>query len=291
MAKKTDTEKGGRRGPASRRAIGYLRVSTAGQAERGMGLQAQRTKVEEYAREHSLELVELVRETAGAGVRDGEALSHEHRPRLLELLERAKAGAFDVLLVAKLDRLSRDHATLVFLERTFRRHGVEVISATEENGEGAYAEFVRGILAQVAQLERQVILERVRGGKEQKKKLGRHVHGRVPYGYRSTAGVLEPAPELVPVVRRIFEEARDGWTPGKIALRLNREGVPSPRGKAWSPQVIRGILENVAYAGERYGVKRAHAPIVSRRVFNEAQTALAARRQPSKSHRRANAPD
>ena len=123
MARRTDTQqKGGRRKPASHssRAIAYLRVSTAGQAEKGMGLEAQRSTVEQYAREHSLELLELVREAASGGVRDNEALSHEHRPRLLELLERAKTGDFDVLLIAKLDRLSRDHATMVFLERTFQ---------------------------------------------------------------------------------------------------------------------------------------------------------------------------
>jgi site-specific DNA recombinase len=258
-------------------------VSTAGQAERGMGLEAQRSKVEEYAREHGHDLLEVVREAASGGVRDGEALSHEHRPRLLELLERAKAKKFDVLLVAKLDRLSRDHATLVFLERTFRRYGVEVVSATEENGDGAYAAFVRSVLAGVAELERQVILDRVRGGKDAKKKLGRHVHGRVPYGYRSEKGILEPVAELVPIVRRIFDDARAGYTPGRIAKRLNRDGIPPPRGgqKGWGEGSVRLLLRNPAYTGERYGVKRAHPPIVSKRMWNEAQAALAARARPT----------
>ena len=89
MTTKKQTTTGGRRVSAptpAPRAIGYLRVSTAGQAEKGMGLEAQRAKVEEYAAVHKIELLELVREAASGGVRDGEALSHEHRPRLLELL-------------------------------------------------------------------------------------------------------------------------------------------------------------------------------------------------------------
>ena len=166
---------------------------------------------------------------------------------------------------------------MVFLERTFRRHGVEVVSATEENGEGAYAAFVRGITAQVAELERSLIAERLRGGKEAKKKLGRHVHGQPPFGYQSTSGMLRPVDELASVIRRIFADAIAGYTPGRIAKRLNRDGVPTAQGGAWAPQVIRGILTNPAYAGERYGVKKAHPAIISRKVWNAAQKALAAR--------------
>jgi DNA invertase Pin-like site-specific DNA recombinase len=66
-----------------------------------------------------------------------------------------------------------------------------------------------------------MIRDRVSAGKLQKKKLGRHVHGRVPYGYTSTGGILEPVEDLVPVVRGIYRNARDGWTPGRIARALN----------------------------------------------------------------------
>ena len=76
-----------------------------------------------------------------------------------------------MLLVAKLDRLSRDYATLTVLERKLQRHGVEVVSAAEENGDGPIAEFIRGQLALVAQLERAMIVERVSAGKAKKKQL------------------------------------------------------------------------------------------------------------------------
>jgi DNA invertase Pin-like site-specific DNA recombinase len=66
--------------------------------------------------------VDVVTETASGGVQNGAEFSWEHRPVLLELIERARAGEFEVLLVARLDRLSRDHATLVVLERRLQRH-------------------------------------------------------------------------------------------------------------------------------------------------------------------------
>jgi site-specific DNA recombinase len=261
---------------ASQRAVAYLRVSTSGQAERGMGLETQRDRVAELARTKGYALVDVVREAASGGVQAGEELSWEHRPVLLELVDRAKAGEYDVLLVAKLDRLSRDYPTLAVLERRLQRYGVEVISAAEENGDGPIAEFIRGQLALVAQLERAMIAERVGAGKAKRKAQGRHVHGRIPFGYRSAGeGLLEVDEDQAELVRRIYADAKAGDSPAKIARVLNREGVASPQGRAWSRQGVRLILTNPIYCGERYGVKGAQPAIVSRRTWNAVQAALA----------------
>ncbi|MFN8187402.1 MAG: recombinase family protein [Gaiellales bacterium] len=264
-----------------RRAIAYLRVSTGLQAREGLGLDVQRDKVHEAAAEAGLELVDVVEEAASGGVRDDEVFSWEHRPVLLSLLDRAEAGEYDVLLVAKLDRLSRDHATLIVLERRLQRLGVEVVSASEaSNGDGPIAEFIRGQLALVAQLERQLIRERLSAGKAKAKTLGRHVHGRAPYGYRSEHGVLEVDDELVPVVKLIYAEAGEGRTPGRIARQLNKAGVATPQGgRSWTEQGVRVILTNPAYCGERHGVRNAHPAIVSKRSWNVVQCQLAARRR------------
>jgi hypothetical protein len=125
-----------------------------------------------------------------------------------------------------------------------------------------------------------MIRERLSAGKARAKQLGRHVHGRVPYGYRSDRGRLEPDPDTAPIVQRIFQELRDGSNPSRIARELNRSGIPAPQGTEWRRSGVIVILRNVAYTGERYGVKRAHPAIISRRRFNEAQASLdrAARR-------------
>jgi len=256
------------------RAIAYLRVSTDSQADKGIGLEVQRGRVTDYATEHGIELVGVVQEAASGGIREGQEFSYEHRPILLGLIERARAGEYDILLIAKYDRLSRDYATLITLERRFRKLGVSIVSTDEQtNGDGAIAEFIRGQLALVAQLERATIRDRLSAGKAARKLQGRHVHGRPPYGYRSQAGILEPVDDEATIIRRIYRDATDGWTPGRIARELNRDGIPSPRGGRWVSKVVRGILANPAYAGERYGVKGAHAAIVSRRAWNAAQRA------------------
>jgi hypothetical protein len=101
-----------------------------------------------------------------------------------------------------------------------------------------------------------------------------------PYGYRSAPAAdgkgwtLEPVDETAAVVRRIFADATEGDTPGRIADALNRDSIPGPRGGTWNRTAVSAIIENVAYAGERYGMKGAHPAIVSRRVWNAANAEL-----------------
>ena len=164
------------------RAIGYLRVSSKAQESDGLGLDIQRDHVRAHAANHNLDLMEIVQEAASGGVSGDEVFSYSHRPKLLELKARAERGEYDILVVARYDRLSRDHPTLIILLRQLQKHGVEVQSAAEEtNGDGPIAEFMRGQLALVAQLERAMISERLSAGKAKAKGRGRHVHGSVAY--------------------------------------------------------------------------------------------------------------
>jgi site-specific DNA recombinase len=264
-----------------RRAIGYLRVSTDLQAERGLGLEVQHDSVTAYAAVRGLDLIDVVEEAASGGVRAGEEFSYEHRPVLLALMERAEEGEFDVLIIAKLDRLSRDYATLVVLERRLERHGVQVLSAAEEqeNGDGPIAELLRGQLALIAQFERAQIRERLSAGKAKKRSKGGRAEGRVPYGFRSHDAKLELHEPEARVVRGIYRDFQDGRRVSRIARILNRAGVPSPDRRRWCRQTVRAILENPVYSGTQHGICRAHPAIVSRRRFNEVQLFLAERRQ------------
>jgi site-specific DNA recombinase len=267
-----------------KRAIGYLRVSTSLQAEKGMGLEAQRRQVAACAETEGYELIETVRETASGGVRAGETFSWEHRPALLDLMARAATDEYDVLLVAKYDRLSRDYATLVALERELEKHGVEIVSASEKNGDGEIAEYVRGNLALVAQLERRMIRRRLNVGKALRREAGEHTDGRAPYGYLIDRGVDGKQPPKLaidvatrPIVERIFLAVKRGDVPRRIAAELNAEGIPSPRSRTWSDKAVVVIVTNPAYYGERHGKANAHEAIVTRRTWNAANRALRSR--------------
>jgi site-specific DNA recombinase len=257
-------------------AVAYLRVSTGLQAEKGMGLDVQRGRVKEYAAANALELVDVVSEAASGAVREGELFSWEHRPVLVDLLERAKRRKYDTLLVAKFDRLSRDAATLEILGRMLAQHGVTIVSADEDNGDSATAKLLRHTLAGFAEFERALIRERLAAGKAAKRNRGGYSDGRPPYGYRTQGGRLTVDAATAEVVHRIFRDAKDGLGPARIARDLNANGIPAPAGATWHRRTVRAILSNVAYVGELHGIKRAHEPIVSRQLFNAAQTTLEA---------------
>lgn len=293
---------------AAKRALGYLRVSTSRQADRGMGLDVQRDRIEEFAAEQGLELVDVVEETASGAVKNGGELSWEHRPALINVMERARRRDFDVLLVARLDRLSRDYASLQVLERRLAGYrgtkeqrqrdprlaeGVAILSATEPNEAGYVGKYTRGNLALVAEMERDVIVDRFKSGKAKLRQRGRLASGQPPYGYRlpdtgdrEQRGRLEPDSDRVDVVRRVFREAAGGTSLERIARTLNEERIPSARGKrdrssapAWSGKSVGLIVRNRAYLGELHGRPRSHEPLVTARLWNRANRALDARKK------------
>lgn len=263
-------------GPGNR-AIAYLRVSTSGQAEKGMGLQAQQRAVRGFLASpdgHGFELLEVVQETASGAAKAGELFSLEHRTVLAELVNRAERAEYDVLLVATLDRLSRESTELHYLKRLFARYGVTVVSAAgEANGNGdAIGELLDKLIGAVHDFDRKRIIERMNAGKHEARKAGRRTDGRIPYGYRRTSThQLAIVDAEAAVVRRIFDGARKGLGPGRIATQLNHDSIPGPTGKPWNFETVKYILRNPLYAGELHGVKRAQPAIISRRAWNEAQ--------------------
>ena len=108
----------------TRTAIGYVRVSTKEQAGNGQSLEAQRTKVKAYATMHDLELSEVL-EDAGHSAK---TLDRHGMATLLELIRRRKV---DVVVVAKLDRITRSVRDLGELVELFQRSEVEFASVAD----------------------------------------------------------------------------------------------------------------------------------------------------------------
>jgi site-specific DNA recombinase len=242
-----------------------------------MGLAAQRQAVRDFLATTDgaeLELLEVVQETASGAAKAGELFSLEHRDVLAELVNRAEHGDYDVLLVATLDRLSRESTELHYLKRLLARFGVAVVSAAgETNGNGdAIGELLDKLVGAVHDFDRKRIIERMRAGKVEARKIGRRAEGRTPFGYRqAVSGRLEVDEAQAAVVHTIFTLAREGHGPGPIARRLNAYGTLGPTGKPWNRQTIANIIRNPVYAGELHGVKKAQPAIVSRQAWNQAQ--------------------
>ena len=249
-----------------RRVAGYIRVSTAMQADDGFSLADQRRRIEAAAHAGGYELARVY-EDAG---RSGKDLD---RPALAALLEACGRGEVDGVIVAKLDRLTRSLADLLALPGRLDRAGVALISLKESIDTGtSTGRLFRNILGALAEFERDTILDRITTGMAEKAQQGRRVGAWLPYGYRlapdGTTAVVDPQ---AAVVRRIFAERLAGRTIAAIAEGLNAEGIPGPAGGRWVVSRVYAVTTNPYYAGRvRFGERGGRATIVAEAVDHPA---------------------
>src|SRR5665648_718885 len=127
------------------------------------------------------------------------------RPALQRLLEDVRAGKVDVIVVYKVDRLTRSLADFAKLVELFDTHKVSFVSVTQQfNTTTSMGRLTLNVLLSFAQFEREVIGERVRDKIAASKRKGLWVGGPVPLGYRSMDKKLVVVPEEAEAVRTIF---------------------------------------------------------------------------------------
>ncbi len=248
----------------------YSRVSTEDQAIEGTSLDSQTAACKRYAESNGYRVLSELREE-----RSGATLN---RPRLDDLRDMVKQGLVQVVIVYKLDRLSRDTGHTLTLLNEFRKAGVEFKTATAEVEDTAEGRMMLTMLSAMAEYERTQFIDRTRRGKEQKARSGKFVGTMfTPYAYRYVVGEgrLELVEEEAHVVRQMFEwVVNEGLSLRGVARRLNVLGVTLPRGgQVWRQSSVRSILRNHAYTGTFFWNKtrsscltsRAHRTMTARR--------------------------
>ena len=209
--------------------VSYLRVSTKRQGASGLGLEAQRAAVETFLNGGRWKLVaEHVEVESG---------KHDHnRPALHKALEACKVyGA--TLVIAKLDRLSRDAHFLLGLQKA----GVKFVAADMPEAN----EMVVGVLALVAQAERRMISERTKAAlqavKARGKRLGQPKGHKIPSSRatraKGSAANAANAAAFAGRLRTVFAEL-DGMSANAAAKELDRRGIATPRGGKWTARSI-----------------------------------------------------
>ncbi len=218
--------------------IGYTRVSTAEQAQSGLGLAAQRSAIEARFPKKGPDTVVFFEDAGFSG-----SLPPERRPNLSKALDLLHHGKADGLVVAKLDRLARSvmHFTEL-VERSAQEGWTLVILDLGVDTSTSNGKFLANIIASVAQLERDLIKERTAAAMQKKRDGGwRHPN---------------QTPEDVTSV--IQEFYREGHTYQSIADNLNSAGIDTPgRAPQWRPQTVRSVL--ISTGDVTPGVKRTPA--------------------------------
>lgn len=210
------------------RVIGYVRVSTDEQHASGAGVAAQRTAITAECERRGWDLIRIVGEDSGASSATLE------RAGLQEALDTLDRGSADVLVIAKLDRLSRSVAQGAQVMDRAKRKGWSLVAldfgldTTTPAGE-----MVANVILSTAQYERRLIGQRTRDALAAKR----------------AQGVRLGRPQTLPddLVQRIVSARRAGASFRTIAAELEADRIPTARGGAtWHASAVRAVCESQA---------------------------------------------
>src|SRR5947207_959982 len=213
-------------GPVSKlaRCAIYTRKSTEYNLELVLtSLDAQREACDAYIKSQAHEGWRVIPGRYDDGAFSGASLE---RPALQQLLADVRAGKIDIVLVYKVDRLTRSLADFAKLIELFDAHGVSFVSVTQSfNTTTSMGRLTLNILLSFAQFEREVIGERVRDKIAASKRKGMWVGGPVPLGYAALAKKLVIVPEEAETIRLIFRRYLELGSIGELIEELDRRGV------------------------------------------------------------------
>ena len=259
----------------------YVRVSTQEQFKEGFSVPAQLERLKAFCQSQGWEVYKEY-------VEEGESAKDLNRTKLKQLLKDVKKGNFDIVLVYRLDRLTRSVMDLYELLRTFDEHKVAFRSATEVyDTSTAMGKLFLTLVAALAQWERENLGERVKFGMHQMIDEGKKPGGHSAYGYdfdnNFNCKIIE---HEAAIVQHIFRWYCDGFGYRGIANRLNillqSDKKYKPRlADEWNHNSIRDILMNDIYIGTyRWGEKvleNSHPALISVSLFKKAQKIMGER--------------
>jgi DNA invertase Pin-like site-specific DNA recombinase len=211
------------------------------------------------------------------------------RPALKRLLREIQLGRIDVVVVYKIDRLTRSLADFAKVVETFDAHSVSFVAVTQQfNTTSSMGRLTLNILLSFAQFERELAAERVRDKVAASRRKGKWTGGTVPLGYGTKDKKLVINKGEAETVRTIFRLYRDLKSFSALVAELDRRKIVTKRRKVKIPKYQGGIpftygplayfLKNRTYLGEvHHGgkwFKGEHAAIVDRPLFDQVQEQL-----------------
>ena len=268
----------------------YTRVSTEhGLEQEFNSLDNQREAAEAYVKSQAHEGWRCLAGRYDDGGFSGGSLE---RPALQRLLAEIRAKRIDVVVVYKVDRLTRSLADFAKLVELFDANGVSFVSVTQAfNTTSSMGRLTLNVLLSFAQFEREVTGERIRDKIAASKQKGIWMGGVVPLGYRVESRALHIVEEQAEVIRHIYDRYRELGSVARLSEELDRTDTRVPLridgtgrrtgGSRFSRGHLFQILSNPIYAGQIRHKGRVHAgqhaPIIDPALWDEVQASLAAK--------------
>ncbi len=224
------------------RAVGYTRFSSDGQREES--IEAQIRAITDYAERNGYALHTIYTDRALSGTTD-------NRPDFIRMIDDAKSGAFDVIIVHKLDRFARNRADGAIYRRELEKCGVKLISVLENFDDSPESVILQSVIEGYNEYYSRNLRREVLKGLRENALTCRFTGGIPPLGYDINKDTLkyEINPFEAEAVKLIFKMYLEGAGYTAIIDELNRHSFTTKRGKPFGKNSLFEILKNEKYSG------------------------------------------
>ena len=248
------------------RCVVYARFSCHNQTEQS--IEGQLHDCQKYAENNNLQIV-------GTYIDRALSATSDKRPQFQQLIKDSAKHNYDIVLVWKLDRFSRNRYDSAIYKSKLKKNGVRVVSVTENISDNPEGILMESILEGYAEYYSAELGQKVRRGMRETAAKGKITCG-IPFGYRkSVNSTYEVDPLAAPAIKKIFEMYSVRVKNSDIADWLNSNGYKTKTGKKFTPSSIFRIINQPRYAGRYFydGVEYTDESqrIVSNELYNKVQ--------------------
>ena len=257
-------------------AVIYARYSSDRQREES--IEGQLRECTDYAMKNNLTLL-------GTYVDRALSARTADRPDFQRMIADSAKGLFDVVLVWKLDRFSRDRYDSAHYKHVLKKNGVRVISIKENISDGPEGIILESMLEGYAEYYSAELAQKIRRGQHDNAMKCMNNGGNTPLGYYvdKATGRLEIDPETAPYVQELFARYADGERLTVLQAEMEERGLRSKRGNAYTVSVLSNLLKNRKYIGEyKYGdviTPDGIPAIIDKELFERVQIRMAANKK------------
>ena len=249
-------------------AVAYARYSSAGQ--RDVSIEQQLSDIRAFAKREGFTLVHEYADHARSGFKNTSA-----RTAFQTMMSAAESGAFDTLIVWKVDRFGRNREESAVFKGRLRRHGVRVLYAMEPIPEGSAGVLLEGMLEATAEWYSRTLSENVTRGTHDNAQRCLFNGTRIIGYTRGPDGRYALVPDEAAVIRNIFSLYTSGFSAARICRQLNDQGIRTSRCAPWRPESLLRVISNERYTGVyiwgSIRVPDGMPAIIERSVWEEAQ--------------------
>jgi site-specific DNA recombinase len=232
-------------------AAGYVRVSTAEQAKKGISIKNQKMRIRRYAEDNDLKIIEIFEDSGISGSKI------KNRPGMRLLIDLINDKKVEAVVSYKLDRLFRNASDAIITLNWLKEKKVAFHSITEKiDTTTPLGKFFIGITALYAEMERDVLSERIRDNLKMKKLRGEKTGGHVPYGYNSyIKEYVKRDGKRIPTyalkenkqeqrrIRKMKKLRNEGLSYRAISDELNRLRYKTKTGKKWTAMTVKRTID------------------------------------------------